>query len=50
MESSAAVWSNVFQMRYFKEHVMDGSCSTYGGRRNAYKILVGRSEGKSPRG
>jgi hypothetical protein len=25
---------------------MDGSCSTNGVKRNAYKILVGKSEGK----
>jgi hypothetical protein len=27
---------------------MDGSCSTNGKKRNAYKLLVGRPEGKKP--
>jgi hypothetical protein len=25
---------------------MDGACSTYGGRRGEYSVLLGRSEGK----
>jgi len=29
---------------------MDGACSTYGERRGAYKVLVGKAEGKSPLG
>jgi hypothetical protein len=29
---------------------MGGACSTNGGKRNAYRILVGKSEGKRPLG
>jgi hypothetical protein len=29
---------------------MGGSCSTNGERRNAYRLLVGKSEGKRPLG
>jgi hypothetical protein len=29
---------------------MGGAYSTYGGKRNAYRILVGKLEGKSPLG
>jgi hypothetical protein len=29
---------------------MDGSCSTHGEKRNAYRILVGNPEGKRPLG
>jgi len=29
---------------------MDGACSTYGKRRGAYMVLVGRPEGKRPLG
>jgi hypothetical protein len=29
---------------------MGGACSTYGGMRGAYKILVGRPEGRRPLG
>jgi hypothetical protein len=29
---------------------MDGSCSTNGGKRNAYRLLVGKPEGKRPLG
>jgi hypothetical protein len=29
---------------------MGGACSTYGGKRNAYTILVGNPEGKRPLG
>jgi hypothetical protein len=27
---------------------MGGSCSTIGGKRNAYRLLVGKPEGKRP--
>jgi hypothetical protein len=27
---------------------MGGACSAHGGKRNAYKILVGKPEGKRP--
>jgi hypothetical protein len=27
-----------------------GACSTYGGRRGAYRVLVGKSEGRRPFG
>jgi hypothetical protein len=30
--------------------MMDRTCSTNGGKRNAYKILVGKPEGKRPLG
>jgi hypothetical protein len=29
---------------------MGGACSTYGGKRGAYRILVGRPEGRRPLG
>jgi hypothetical protein len=29
---------------------MGGECSTYGGRRSAYRVLVGKPEGKRPLG
>jgi len=29
---------------------MDGTCSTHGQMRSAYKILVGKPEGKTQRG
>jgi hypothetical protein len=29
---------------------MEGACSTRGGKRNAYKILVRKTEGKRPLG
>jgi hypothetical protein len=29
---------------------MGGACSTYGGRRGAYGVLVGKSEGRRPLG
>jgi hypothetical protein len=29
---------------------MGGACSTYGERRNAYRLLVGKPEGKKPLG
>jgi hypothetical protein len=29
---------------------MDGACSTDGAKRNAYRILVGKPEGKRPLG
>jgi hypothetical protein len=29
---------------------MGGSCSTNGGKRNAYRLLVGKPEGKRPLG
>jgi hypothetical protein len=29
---------------------MGGACSTNGGKRNAYRILVGKPEGKRPLG
>jgi hypothetical protein len=29
---------------------MDRACSTYGKRRDAYKVLVGKPEGKKPLG
>jgi len=29
---------------------MGGACSTYGARRRAYRVLVGKSEGKRPLG
>jgi hypothetical protein len=29
---------------------MGGSCSTYGEKRNAYRLLVGKLEGKRPLG
>jgi hypothetical protein len=29
---------------------LDRACSTYGGEENAYRILVGKPEGKSPLG
>jgi hypothetical protein len=33
-----------------KENEMGGACSMYGEMRNAYKILVGKPEGKRPLG
>jgi hypothetical protein len=33
-----------------KEDEMGRACSTNGEKRNAYRILVGKSEGKRPRG
>jgi len=29
---------------------MGGACSMYGGKRNAYRVLVGKPEGKRPLG
>ena len=29
---------------------MGGTCSTYGERRDVYRVLVGKPEGKSPHG
>jgi hypothetical protein len=29
---------------------MGGACSTNGGKRNAYRLLVGKPEGKTPLG
>ena len=29
---------------------MGGECSTYGGRRGVYRVLVGKPEGKTPLG
>jgi hypothetical protein len=29
---------------------MDGACGTHGEKRNAYRILVGKPEGKRPLG
>jgi len=29
---------------------MGGECSTYGGRRGAYRVLLGKPEGKRPLG
>jgi hypothetical protein len=34
----------------FKEDEMDRACSTNGEKRNAYRILVGKPEGKRPLG
>jgi hypothetical protein len=34
----------------FKEDGISGACSTYGGMRNAYNILVGKSGRKRPFG
>jgi hypothetical protein len=31
-------------------HEMDGACRNYGGRRSAYRALVGKPEGKRPLG
>jgi hypothetical protein len=31
---------------HIKKNERDGTCSTYGGRKGAYRILVGRPEGK----
>jgi hypothetical protein len=33
-----------------KKDEMGGACSTNGGNRNAYRILVGKPEGKRPLG
>jgi len=34
-----------------EKNEIGGACSTYGGeRRDAYRMLVGKSEGKKPRG
>jgi hypothetical protein len=33
-----------------KEDEMGRACSTIGGKRNAYRILVGKPEGKKPLG
>jgi hypothetical protein len=33
-----------------KEDEIDRTCSTHGEKRNAYRILVGRPEGKRPLG
>jgi hypothetical protein len=34
----------------FREDEMGRACSTNGGKRNAYRILVGKPEGKRPLG
>jgi hypothetical protein len=33
-----------------KDGEMDGACSTYGKMRSAYKIVIGKPEGKRPLG
>jgi len=33
-----------------EENEIGGACSTYGERRGAYRVLVGRPEGKNPLG
>jgi hypothetical protein len=33
-----------------EKNEMDGACSTYGEKRGAYRILVGRPEGRRPLG
>ena len=33
-----------------EKNEMDGACSMYGGRRGAYRVLVGKPEGKRPLG
>jgi hypothetical protein len=33
-----------------KENEMDRACGTYGENRNAYRVVVRKSEGKSPLG
>jgi hypothetical protein len=33
-----------------REDEIGGACSTHGGKRNAYRISVGKSEGKRPLG
>jgi hypothetical protein len=33
---------------YEKKNEMDGACSTYGGMRCAYSVLVGKSQAKTP--
>jgi hypothetical protein len=40
----------VRQVYQVKEGEMDRACSTNGGKRNAYRILVGNPEGKRPLG
>jgi hypothetical protein len=34
----------------FKEDEVDGTCGEYGAKRNAYRDLVGKPEGKKPLG
>ena len=33
-----------------REDELDGACGTYGEEKNAYRVLVGKPQGKTPRG
>ena len=48
--TSVAYWSILLTKYYsgdqIKKNEMGGACSTYGGRRGAYRVLVGKPNGK----
>jgi hypothetical protein len=44
------LFSNFASSDQVKEDEMGRACSTNGGKRNAYRILVGKPEGKRPLG
>jgi hypothetical protein len=57
--SSFKVFSHVWKLvglkynrntQFLEEDEMDGACSTNGEKRNAYRLLVGKPEGKWPLG
>jgi hypothetical protein len=41
---------SIIRMIKLRRNAVGGSCSTNGEKRNAYKILVGKGEGKRPLG
>jgi hypothetical protein len=47
LRSGPQAKKNIYSCKYIE---MGGACSTNGEKRNAYRILVGKPEGKKPLG
>jgi len=51
LEPPLPVYGTVKLLPYqIEKNEMGGACSTYGGRRGAYRVLVGKPEGNGPLG
>ena len=51
MEKNYIMWSLIICTRHqIEKNEMDRACRTYGERRNSYRLLVGKPEGKRPLG